>query len=162
VRRRARGSARAQGDHHGQWRGWPRQGRRGGDRGGSRVDAMGGGEHGARSRLTKVRVGFAGGKAHSAAKDMVPLPFPSAIVHEAPGHGEATVSLTRRQRPTRDERGQGPTLPPVSTRTRAGVHGGAGRQVREAMRARMRARTARRGAADASSKARRSTAIRGG
>jgi hypothetical protein len=96
---------------------------------------MGGGEHSARGRLTKVRVGFASGKERSEAKDTVPFPFPSATMHEAPGHGEAAAvraGLTRRQRPTREERGQGPTLPPGSTRARAGVHGGAGRRVREA------------------------------
>jgi hypothetical protein len=61
---------------------------------------MGGGEHGARGWLTKVCVGLAGGKARLAAKDAVPVSFPSATAHEAPGHGEAAAvrtGLTRRR-----------------------------------------------------------------
>jgi hypothetical protein len=97
-----------------------------------------------------------------AAKDMVLISFPSATAHEAPGHGEAAAMRTdlTRRRPTREERGQGPTWPLGSTRAHAGVHGDAGRQVR-GRRARMRARTTRRGAADASSSARRSIKDKG-
>jgi hypothetical protein len=104
---------------------------------------MGGGERGARGRLTKVRVGSRRWQGPlTAAKDMVLISFPSATVHEAPGHGEAAevrTGLTRR-RLTREERGQGPTWPPGSTRARAGVHGGTGRQVCEATRANASAR----------------------
>jgi hypothetical protein len=65
--------------------------------------------------------------------------FPSlfATVHEALGHDKAPAvrtGLTRRRRPTREERGQGSTWPPGSTRARGGVHGGAGRRVCEATR----------------------------
>jgi hypothetical protein len=45
------------------------------------------------------------------------------------------VRLDTAASPTREDRGQGPTWTPGLTRARAGVHGGAGRRVREATRA---------------------------
>jgi hypothetical protein len=57
------------------------------------------------------------------------FPSLSVTVYEALGHGEAAavrVGLDTAAGPTREDRGQGPTWPPGSTRTRAGVHGGGG------------------------------------
>jgi hypothetical protein len=63
------------------------------------------------------------------------FPSLSVTVHEALGHGEAAavrVGLDTAEGPTREDRGQGPTWPPGSTRARAGLHGGAERRVCEA------------------------------
>jgi hypothetical protein len=65
---------------------------------------MGGGEHGACGRFTKVRMGSRRWQgALRAAKDMVLISFPSVTAHEAPGHSEAAAvrtGLTWRWRPT--------------------------------------------------------------
>jgi hypothetical protein len=89
--------------------------------------------HESASGFTAVAGRVQGGQGHGAL-----FPSLSVTVYEALGHGEAAAmrtGLTRRRRPTQEERGQGPTWPPGSTRARAGVHGGAGRQVRKATRA---------------------------
>jgi hypothetical protein len=58
--------------------------------------------------------------------------------HGALGHDEAAVVLAglgTAASPTREDRGQGSTWTPGSTRASAGVHGGAGRRASEASRA---------------------------
>jgi hypothetical protein len=67
-------------------------------------------------------------------------PFPPLLEteHGALGHGEAAAVLAgigAAASPTREDRGQGSTWTPGSTRARAGVHGGAGRRVCAASRA---------------------------
>jgi hypothetical protein len=67
-------------------------------------------------------------------------PFPPLLEteHGALGHGEAAAVLAglgTAASPTREDRGQGSTWTPGSTRARAGVHGGVGRRACEASRA---------------------------
>jgi hypothetical protein len=61
-----------------------------------------------------------------------PFPLLLETEHGALGHGEAAAVLAglgTAASPTREDRGQGSTWTPGSTRARAGVHGGAGRRV---------------------------------
>jgi hypothetical protein len=107
VQWRARGSARAQGDYHGQRRGWARQGRRGGERGGARVDAMGGGELGIRGRLSSARASAAG-ENHARGGQRGGVPLRCDRERDLPSHGEAAevrVVLNAAASPTQEERG---------------------------------------------------------
>jgi hypothetical protein len=80
-------------------------GRRSGVQGGARLDAMGGGKHGARGRFAQVREGSrrVAGRVQGDQGQGVLFPPLPATVHEVLGHGEAAAARSgqaRRRRPT--------------------------------------------------------------
>jgi hypothetical protein len=69
-------------------------GRRSGGHSGARLDAKGGGEHGARGRLTQAREGSrrVAGRVRGDQRRGVLLPPLPAMMHKVPGHGEAVAA----------------------------------------------------------------------
>jgi hypothetical protein len=99
--------------------------------GGARLDAKGGGEHGARCRFTHTREGLrrVAGRVRGDQGRGVLLHSLPAMRLKVPGHGEATTARFGQSRRRRPMRGEGPRLnlaDPGSIRARALVRGNAG------------------------------------
>jgi hypothetical protein len=120
VLRRTRGGARARRLPAGV--GLAATGRRSGGHGGARLDAKGGGEHGARGRFTQAREGSRRvvGRVRGDQGRGVLLPPLPTMRHKVPGHGEAAAARfgqARRRHPTRGGRAKAqPGLPGIDTR----------------------------------------------